>query len=183
MKQIGWLGLLILLLAACQGEPKETNDAESPATEAPAQDARDAALAQGGSAAAPTNPGNSPLVQSLTNNYWVVEHWVNPDNDRQVYLANKGRWWNLHPDGTFETGIWQEQKSRGSWRMYMEKGDPYVIFDAENDAHDGEWKIQINASGTEASWVGSSTYTSSRGIMSKLDNLLTMPTKEQYGLQ
>ena len=77
----------------------------------------------------------------------------------------------------------QEKTGQGTWRIFQRGTDYWVFIDGENDVHDGEWKIQFNGPGTESSWVGSKDYAGSRGIMAKFDNLLTMPTKEQYGIQ
>ena len=183
MQYKGFMLLLFLsLLWACQSDPK--NDAgTTAATEEPAQDPKEALTTQRGTAAPAVNPGDSPFVQNLTSNFWVVEHWVNPQNDRATYLANKGRWWNFHPDGTFETGIWEEQTGQGTWRTYLREGEQVIFVDGESDVDDGEWKITFNGPVTQSSWVGYSDYPSSRGIMAKLDNLLTRPTKEQYGIQ
>lgn len=178
MKRLIWL-LALALLWSCKNDPQDTAGQETQEI----QDPNAAPGAQGGSAAPAIAPGDSYFVSLLTKNYWVVEHWVNPRNDRQVYLANKGRWWNFQNDGTFETGIWQEKTGQGTWRIFQRGTDYWVFVDGENDVHDGEWKIQFNGPGTESSWVGSKDYASSQGIMAKFDNLLTMPTKEQYGIQ
>ena len=134
-----------------------------------------------GSFAAPIPPANSRETSLLARDYWVFEFYVVP-NDREASQAGKGRWYKFKPDGSFESGHWNQKLGSGSWGIGFRKEGTILHIDSSNDAEDSEYIIQANASGDEMSWVGTPTYEQS-GIMLKAIHLLTQPTKAQFGLE
>lgn len=136
-----------------------------------------------GSAAAPIAANtHSPYVQTLLNNFWVYEYYVD-SKDRSTQLPNKGRWYKFNADGTFEGGQWEEQTHAGSWVLNIEEGNWVIYLDSNNDALDNQFFIQGLEPGVEStSWVGTSRFENSH-IIIKVINLLTRPTKQQFGVE
>lgn len=135
----------------------------------------------GGSFAAPIPPVNSRETNLLARQYWVFEFYVVP-NDREASKTGKGRWYKFYPDGSFDSGHWDQKMGSGSWGIGFRNEGTVLHIDSSNDAEDSEYIIQANASGDEMSWVGTTTYGQS-GIMLKAIHLLTEPTKAQFGLE
>lgn len=136
-----------------------------------------------GTVMAPIAPNtHSTYVQTLLNNYWVYEYYVD-SQDRSNQIPNKGRWYKFNPDGTFTGGQWQEQTHAGSWVLNIEDGTWVIYLDSNNDALDNQFFIQGLEPGAEStSWVGTSRFDNSH-IIIKVINLLTMPTKAQFGVE
>jgi hypothetical protein len=166
--------LCVLFLHSCK------NDQAESAGEKPAESSSVAETSAGGTAAPALNPGDSREVQLLTKDFWVFEFYVTDDvNARQF---NRGRWYSFKPDGTFESGHWEEKTGMGTWKLDRSMGKLLLQIDSENDAEDAEWEIQgINQSGDTMTWVGTPNYKRSDVII-KAINLLTRPTKKQFGV-
>lgn len=143
---------------------------------------------------APAGPGSfrSPIpvpitsreAQVLTQQYWVFEYYIDPQtptNNR----PNRGRWYKINPDGTFESGHWDKKTAQGSWGLGRSEDQQFVTihFDSSLDAEDSEYMIQgINDQDDAMSWVGTDYYGQGH-IMVKVIKLLTMPTKKQFGVE
>ena len=172
-----WLALFLgALMVACQPEGKNTN-----ATGEEVPGTSEFKSIGDGQAAPPINPGDSPLIQSLTKDFWVFEFYVIPGNMEEA-LVNKGRWYDLKPDGTFESGHWEELTGNGSWRLENREGKQFLILDSTVDAEDSEWEIKMSADADAMSWVGTENY-GRNSHMLKVTSLLTRPTKAQFGVQ
>ena len=69
----------------------------------------------------------------------------------------------------------------------MQKGEEYtelLIDSGINDYLDAKWEVQGISSGQDAmSWVKTVEYGDGRAAMCKLMPLLSIPTKEQFGVQ
>lgn len=179
MKQLKFLFALLMMTAlmvgcgddaATDGTTDDTTDTTTPAVE--------------GSFATPVLPNtNSPKVQLLLRSpYWVAEHWVNHADNTQN-KPNKGRWWQLKPDGTFVTGQWQDTYSNGSWTVYNDGEKELLLLDAANDQLDMEFEMQaVSQLQDYMSWAGTGTYGMKR-IAVKAVSLLSLPTKQQFGVQ
>ncbi|MCB0587954.1 MAG: hypothetical protein KDD06_21865 [Phaeodactylibacter sp.] len=134
-----------------------------------------------GSFLAPLPPIDHPMAPILLKDYWVFEFYV--VDDPAARAANKGRWFRFFEDGTFESGRWQEKTGYGSWSIKVEDGDVMLYVDNIVDADDGEWEIQgVNKDKDTMTWVGVNK-TSTAGVITKVINLLTMPTKAQFGVE
>lgn len=162
-----------LMIQACGNEKTPTQ--ENVATQTPASES------SGGSFQSPLSPGQSPLIQDLTTNYWVFEFYVDPKNQMGQSI-NEGRWYKFETDGTFTSGQWEAQDANGSWSIQKVEGADRLYLDSNRDAEDGRWNIQSNAGGDAMSWVGIRREPN-QGVMLKAINLLTMPTREQFGVK
>lgn len=133
-----------------------------------------------GNAGIPVIPQDSKETNILTRNYWVFEHYISSTNFQEG-KKNRGRWIQFKKDGTFESGQWELKTSGGSWYLTLGGQYPVVTIDSFNDAEDASWQIQgIPDDGSEMSWVGSLNYPN-YGDLTKMINLLTLPTKKQFG--
>ena len=119
--------------------------------------------------------------QFLLRNFWVFEFYIIP-NDHEASVENRGRWLAFSPDGTFECGHWEKKTSQGTWRLYND-GKVKVLLDAEDDKEDAEWELQFAADGDVSSWIGTDAFTNNKGVMAKVINLMTRPTKKQFGYE
>ncbi|HQU59441.1 MAG: hypothetical protein KDD02_02950 [Phaeodactylibacter sp.] len=174
MKHLIWLILLVGAIA-CNGggEGKKMNG-----------QAGTAAIVSDepkGSFLDPVNPGTSPLISVLTTNYWVFEYYV--AEDPEARKGNKGRWFKFNPDGSYESGQWEEQTGYGAWRLNEFEGDLVLSLDNIYDSQDGQWEVQgVNKEQDTMTWVGVNK-TKTAGIITKVINLLTKPTKAQFGVE
>lgn len=133
-----------------------------------------------GSFLPPLDPGEGTMVTTLTADYWVFEFYV--AEERADRAANKGRWFKFAPDGTYESGIWQEQIGYGVWRIQEEPEGLMLYLDNIDDSQDEKWEIQgVNDVRDTMTWAGLSE-TNTAGVITKVINLLTMPTKKQFGV-
>ncbi len=194
MKHLIWISIFSLLgLTACQNDAGTSGEqtteqaadnntvantapasAESAVGDAPRQ-------AQTGSFLPARTPDSSPVVDILLKDFWVFEYYV--VDDPAMRAANKGLWFNFYPDGTFESGHWQEKAGYGSWSLRNEEGKRVLYLDNIVDALDGVWEVQgINKEQDTMTWVGmkNSNYA---GAITKVINLLTRPTKAQFGVE
>jgi hypothetical protein len=134
-----------------------------------------------GSFLPPLQQEETPMVTTLTTDYWVFEFYVVDDKSRRT--ANKGRWFNFHPDGTYESGIWENETGYGSWRIQQEPEGTMLYLDNINDTQDEKWEIQgVNDAKDTMTWAGISE-TPNAGVITKAINLLTKPTKQQFGVE
>ncbi|NUO03341.1 MAG: hypothetical protein HUU01_22245 [Saprospiraceae bacterium] len=133
-----------------------------------------------GAFADPVPQVKSPIVQFLTTNYWVFEHYIHAQ-EFEPGKSNDFRWYKFSPDGSFTAGQWEFVKSKGSWMMgFGENNEPVLTIDSDNDAEDAQWVLQATPEGDEMSWVGVRS-TRYQGHMIKVFNLMTMPVKKQFG--
>lgn len=131
----------------------------------------------------------------LTKDYWVFEYYVIPGNPEQSML-NRGIWYKLDMNGTFEYGHWEEYLGKGTWKLIYDSNMegrpkidnmtsiPVLVVDSETDnAYDMMWELSFgDYSGFEASFVAS-RYSQQPGVMCKTMNLMTRPTKKQFGYE
>ncbi|MEN0006908.1 MAG: hypothetical protein AAF798_22340 [Bacteroidota bacterium] len=180
MNKFYLVAFCLILLASCKND-NNTDNTDTAATSVPSTTTAPATPSTGGSALTPLNPGDSPLVSILTSNYWVFEFYIDPD-DKANNILNKGRWYQLNPDGTFTNGKWQEQLGSGSWILAKNDLNKDILrLDNVVDSEDAEFEIQFNKEADASSWIGTKTFGQS-GVMIKAINLLTAPTKAQFGV-
>jgi hypothetical protein len=128
----------------------------------------------------PAAPAASPITTTLLTHYWIFEHYIH-SQEFDAGKSNEGRWYQFKPDGSFIAGQWEETKSKGSWGLGVGEGDATVLtIDSDNNAEDAQWILQISRDGDEMSWVGVRE-TSYQGHIIKVINLMTIPTKKQFG--
>lgn len=174
LKYLFSLSLAIVLMTSCKPDAANNNSSASTPAEAAAQ----------GTYATPVIPNPSkPKVQLLLRSpFWVAEYWVNHEDNSQNKL-NQGRWWSLKEDGTFTTGQWEDTYSYGSWVVYNDGPKDLLHLDAVDDRLDMEFELQAVSSMEDyMSWSGTKTYKMSR-IAVKAIALMSMPTKQQFGVQ
>lgn len=129
----------------------------------------------------PQLPPQNPTTAKLMKDYWVFEFYVVP-GDRAASRAGQGRWYKFNPDGTFESGRWDDEKwGSGNWYYQERDGKRYLRLDSSVDAEDAEWDLQ-GATEDAMSWSGTATYDQG-GIILKALNLMTIPTREQFGYE
>ena len=177
--------ILLLSLWSCtgdsntqtQGQPEAgaaLESAESPVAESPIE-------GESGSFLPPIAPGEHPMVPILTRDFWVFEFYV--IDDAAARALNRGRWYRLLEDGTFESGHWQQKTGNGSWRLQDEQGKVMLYLDNVVDAEDAQWEVQgVNKEQDTMTWAGVSK-TNTAGVITKVINLLTRPTKAQFGVE
>lgn len=172
-----WLVLLLgMAILSCKPESNNNKGSETATTDSPAiKNIGD------GYAAPPVAPTESPLVTTLTSDFWVFEFYVIP-GDQQGGWANQGRWYAFKADGTFESGQWEELTGNGSWRLEKREGKQYIVIDSTVDAEDAEWEIKVGGDGDAMSWVGTENFDRSSHML-KAISLLTRPTKKQFGVE
>ena len=160
--------ILLLGVSACKPDPK--NEEEMPVID------------NTDFVASPVKPDlSSNTVQLLLATFWVAEVWVNHADNSQN-KPNKGRWWRFKDDGTFITGQWDQTLSHGVWVLYPDQDKVLLYLDAASADLNMEFEVQqISQSGDYMSWVGTPTFKMSR-IAVKAISLLTIPTKEQFGI-
>lgn len=129
----------------------------------------------------PQTPDNSSESALLQQNYWVWDKYAS--DDPNSWLFNRGRWFKFNPDGTFLSGHWEKTGAPGNWFLYRSNGKPILLLDSSEPGQDMEYELQLTRSGSEISWSGTSKYEASGGIMLLAINLLTIPTKKQFGVE
>jgi hypothetical protein len=135
-----------------------------------------------GSFMKPTPLPNSETVNILNRDFWVMEFYV--ADEKEVRLGNKGRWFRFYKDGTFENGRWTKKLGYGAWNLQNVPGQGLtLILDNIDDSQDEQWEIQgVNESGDTMTWVGINK-TNNSGHVVKAINLLTRPTRKQFGAE
>lgn len=164
--------LVILAAAACKNEPKNngnTGNTPQAKTEAWAEPAVTAV--------------SSRETALLTKDFWVFEYYVIP-GDPQKSMFNRGLWYKLNMNGTFEYGHWEESLGTGSWKLGEYEGKPILTVDSGTDnSFDMFWEINFgDYSGFEASFVATKD-SPQAGTMCKMINIMTRPTKKQFGYE
>ena len=170
---------LLMGLAACQGDSKTI---DSTNTTTPNAGATSAYQGGAGSVVGPAMlPPQNELTGKLMKDYWVFEFYVVP-GDRVASRAGQGRWYKFNPDGTFESGRWEDEKwGTGNWYFLPKDGKNFLKLDSTVDAEDAEWEIQ-GVTDNAMSWGGTNTY-GQGGIILKAISLMTIPTRKQFGFQ
>ena len=168
-----------LLLVSCKNDPPVE------ANQDPANQTATAAIpntGQGSYATPIPPPLDIPEANTLLRTFWVAEFWVDHSiggND----FSRKGTWWRFLPDGTYGYGQWEEQLAGGSWALTQTPDKLLLHLDANIDAYDQEFEIQGTANNGEyMSWVGTDLYGMNQ-IAIKAISLLSMPTKQQFGVE
>lgn len=167
MRQLAFLLFIGLTIGACQSDDTQ------------------------GEAAAGENPNparagkqipNTREAQLLLRDYWVFEYFIAPQNE-VVSAANRGNWYKFNADGTCIAGHWQDYETTGTWSLFYGGEYPVIHIIAENSQLTGEYQIQgISATTEYMSWVGTARY-GQKGYAAKVMNLLSEPTREQFGVE
>ncbi|MDX1942394.1 MAG: hypothetical protein SFU99_17655 [Saprospiraceae bacterium] len=117
----------------------------------------------------------------LTSNYWVIEFYVAQGENFEPKKVNRGKWYKFNKDGTFQSGHWEVPGCSGTWRLDYSTQYPMFIVDSYNDAEDWAWHMQgVTEDNSEMSLVGAQGYSNYADLV-KAINLLTPPTKKQFG--
>ena len=168
MKKALFFVLIITALAACKNDPKTPEGEETPSVTqtTPIRPPESGPIV----GSKEPSPQTKAAVKYLTTGFWYIEAFVKI-KDRQASLDNRGRWYQFAADGTFVGGKYKETGSTGVWTY-----DPQtalIYLDAENDAEDGEWRIQMGKSGTVMVWVGTERF-GQNSIQIKLENYIEL---------
>lgn len=181
MKQLTFALLLALGLLGCGKDQPATGADGIAVAEENRVDNNVPSTGQGFVGEPEAPPTELRETQALLRNFWVFEFYIdrkNPDNR----IAKKGKWYKFEPDGTFTGGQWQDQTHAGVYRVYRKDNKVMLLIDSNNDSEDAEFDMQGLTGDAEAmSWVGTSRFDMSHVIL-KAINLLTRPTKEQFGV-
>lgn len=125
---------------------------------------------------------NTREAQLLLRDYWVFEYYIVPGN-REESMANRGKWYKFNADGTFTAGHWKDFETTGTWSLYYGNEYPLIHLQAQNAALTGAYQVQGISNDTEyMSWMGIARY-NQKGHAVKVMNLLTEPTRKQFGLE
>ena len=169
-----FFSILILLAAAgCKNEPKTNgNTGNTPKANTEAAWAETAVPAV-----------SSRETAMLTKDFWVFEFYVIP-GDQEKSKFNRGLWYKLQMNGTFEYGHWEEALGTGTWKLTEFEGKPILTVDSGTDnSFDMFWEINFgDYSGFEASFVATKD-SQQAGTMCKMINIQTRPTKKQFGYE
>jgi len=117
---------------------------------------------------------DAPLV-----GLWVIEFALGSANVDKEELSKQyeGRWLNLGPDNTFESGIWQEKNNAGTWSYDAEQR--IILLNYKQAESIGfEWKIQ--GQGDRMVWLGN-TPQNTKGTQLSLSRITELPQKESVG--
>lgn len=171
-----FLTFALVWIAACQndkvGSKPIVNDGKPPSQSNKCGDGR---------LGSPREPSQSVETSMLLQNYWVFEFCIIA-NDPPRGRAKEGSWYKFNPDGTFTSGYWEQEICHGNWYVsFPIEGKPVLLLDSANDTEDSEFEIQ-GYSQDGMSWVGTKKF-SQTDMMIKAINLLTKPTKAQFGRQ
>lgn len=181
--------ILLLSLWSCSGEggsqsqePQQEQAAAAPESAGTQSAVADAPRAgDSGAFISPVPAGNHPMVPILTRDFWVFEFYV--ADQAGARAANKGRWFRFFNDGTYESGHWEDKTGYGSWQLQDEDGKVMLHLDNIIDAEDAQWEIQgVNKEQDTMTWAGANK-TKVAGVITKVINLLTRPTKAQFGVE
>lgn len=141
------------------------------------------AIAQASAAPAQTPPVDMTETAVLLSRFWVFEHWVETNNPTRN--ANKGRWYRFYENGTYDGGHWEDHNDHGTW--FLKKGAQHteLFIDSDrNDLMDAKWEIQgINGTQDAMSWVKTKDFGDQQSALCKLNAMLSIPTKAQFGLE
>ncbi len=170
--------LLFILIAAatvfsCKNDPKGTGAGAGSVAGSKAE----------GWAEQPVPAESNRETALLTKDFWVFEFYVIP-GDQEKSFFNRGLWYKLQMDGTFTYGHWEEYLGKGSWKLTYFQGTPILTIDSETDnSYDMFWELNFgNYQGFEASFVATRD-SPQPGVMCKVINLMTRPTKKQFGYE
>jgi hypothetical protein len=190
MKQFWILMAFTAILFTSCGNDQTNNTEDSNANQTPesTEAVKDRpSSGPNGSFLPPLDPGESEMVKILTevvgtaDVHWVFEYYV--AEDKAARAANKGRWFDFNPDGTFESGTWEAQKGYGVWRLSNEPEGLMLYLDSINDAEDEKWEVQgVNDQQDTMTWAGISE-TNTAGVITKVISLTSRPTKAQFGVE
>ncbi len=172
MKYFLFTFLIIATVLACKNEPKMQSGTTQTGT------AKTEAWAD------PAVPAESNRETALlAKDFWVFEYYVIPGDQEQSF-KNRGLWYNFSMDGTFEYGHWEEYLGKGTWKLTFPEGLATLVVDSETDNNfDMIWELNFGTySGFEASFVAS-RYSQQPGVMCKMINIQTRPTKKQFGYE
>jgi len=173
MKYLLFILITASLAFACKNDPKGQTGTGNNTGQGPKVE---------GWAEAPVPAVANRETALLTKDFWVFEYYVIPGDDAKSFF-NRGLWYNLQMDGTFTYGHWEEQLGKGSWKLLYHEGKPILTVDSETDnSFDMFWEVQFGAQGFEASFVATKD-SPQPGVMCKLLNLMTRPTKKQFGYE
>ena len=165
---------LTIAFFGCGGETQNDTPDSQPTAPAPVDNS--------GYASKPMPAGNSPYADVLTFNYWVFEKYYHPDKARKD--MGKGRWFKFEKDGSFVSGRWKDQTASGSWRTYTREGKIFILIDSTNNSEDAEFEIQaITQEQDQMAWVGTPAYPNFDPVSLVTSNLMTIPTKAQFGVE
>jgi hypothetical protein len=130
----------------------------------------------------PQAPPDTREAYLLMRNYWIFEYYVAPDNE-ELSRKNRGLWYRFKPDGTFEAGHWRDYTTAGVWALKYGAEYPLLLVEALRNELSGEYQIQgISGDEVYMSWVGTAMF-NQKGHAVKVENLLSAPTRQQYGVE
>jgi hypothetical protein len=184
-----FLSMICLSLVACTDDQanNQDTDTDSTTTNTTTTTTADVAVKDrpgsgpNGSFLPPLDPGEGVMVNTLTTDFWIFEFYV--IEDKATRAMNKGRWFKFSPDGTYESGKWEDQTAYGVWRIQEEPEGLMLYLDSIDDSEDAKWEIQgVNEERDTMTWAGISE-TNTAGAITKVINLLSRPTKKQFGVE
>ena len=194
MKNLLFFAFALLLFTACTDEEAAVAADNTPAVaeQAPAETA-----ANDPGEFAPGNPRqtiakNSPIVgrpgaplssqtqkfiDFATTDYWEMFAYLRMSLEeterRKLFDANRGRWFDFKKDGTYVSGMWEEETGKGRW--YYDPMVPSIYLD-HDDRRDEEFTVKMNSDGTVMIWVGTKTFEET-GVQVKMENSSDLPKK------
>lgn len=119
----------------------------------------------------PTDSTTRRVFDIFAHDYWVVTGY-HKIGVKGASRANRGRWYQFRPDGTFTVGYFDKVLSTGTWNL--EQNGTHMRLDAQDVSEDGLWRMQINSDGSIAVWVGTEEFQTT-GVQQRLENLLFAP--------
>lgn len=170
MKNAFLLFSILLLAAACNTESKDKSAAAG-------------AGAVSGEAEPAVPIANTRESALLAKHFWVFEYYVIPgDHPRSV--ASRGLWYSLKMDGTYTYGHWEDLLGQGTWTTTSADGKVLLNVDsATDDRYDMQWEVNFgNYQGYEASF-SAAPKSPQQGVICKLVNIQSRPTKKQFGYE
>jgi hypothetical protein len=160
MKNFIWILTIAVIFASCSNENPENS-------EAPEETKTETTTEPGHYKASP----DAPLV-----GLWAIEFALSTTKEKGIETTKlyKGRWFDLKPDNTFESGKWQEKNNTGKWNYDAEKKIVQLHFDKEEPIG-FEWKIQ--GQGDRMIWHGN-TPNNKKGTQLSLNRETALPQQQ-----
>lgn len=116
-------------------------------------------------------PQEQRVFDMYAKDFWIVTGY-HKIGDKPAFKRNRGRWYKFNNDGTFTVGHYDQELSRGNWRL--EQQASHIRLDAENDEEDGLWRMQARKDETMLVWIGTEEY-ETNSVQQRLENLLFTP--------
>jgi hypothetical protein len=169
-----FLAFLMTALFACQADPE--NGGENGGNDQPKQEQQEVpGNPVADSKDGVVSPQTQRLINALSTGYWAMEVYVKIQ-DRPADAANRGKWFNFNPDGTYTSGRWDKETGKGVWEYTAQEAKIWLDPEGEDEPN-MEFTLKMSSDESIMIWVGTERY-NQNNIQIKMGNYLDLPSKE-----